>query len=56
LVLRRNNQPIVGGSDRRDAGEDARPGWSVWGVVVFLFRGGKLNNENNYKNKIRQRP
>ncbi len=24
LVIRRNNQPIVGGSDRRDDGEDAR--------------------------------
>ncbi len=31
LVVRNNNQPIVGGSDRMDDGEDARPGWSVWG-------------------------
>jgi hypothetical protein len=37
LVLRRNNQPIVGGSDRRDDGEDARLGWSVWGVLFFYF-------------------
>ncbi len=29
LVLRHNNQLIVGGSNRRDDGEDARPGWSV---------------------------
>ncbi len=29
VVLRHNNQPIVGGSDRRDDGEDAQPGWSV---------------------------
>ncbi len=29
LVVRHNNQPIVGGSDRRDDEEDARPGWSV---------------------------
>ncbi len=56
LVLRHNNQLIVGGSDRRDDGEDARPGWSVWGGVFFLFRGGELNDENNYKNNIQQRP
>jgi hypothetical protein len=56
LVLRCNNQPIVGGSNRRDDGEDARPGWSVWGGVFFLFRGGKLNDKKNYKNKIQQRP
>ncbi len=31
LVVRHNNQPIFGGSDRMDDGEDARPGWSVWG-------------------------
>ncbi len=30
-VIRHNNQPIVSGSDRRDDGEDARPGWSIWG-------------------------
>ncbi len=30
LVARHNNQLIVSGSDRRDDGEDARPGWSVW--------------------------
>jgi hypothetical protein len=52
LVLRYNNQPIVGGSDRRDDGEDARMGWSVWGGVFFLFWGGKLNDKKNYKNKI----
>ncbi len=52
LVLRRNNQPIVGTRDRRDDGEAARPGWSVWGGVFFLFWGGKLNNKKNYKNKI----
>ncbi len=56
LVLRHNNQPIVGGSDRRDDGEDAQPGWSVWGGVFFLFWGGELNDKNNYKNKIRRRP
>jgi hypothetical protein len=55
LALRRNNQPIVGGSNRRDYGEDARPRWSVWGVF-FLFRSGKLNDKKNYKNKIQQRP
>ncbi len=55
LVLFCNNQPIVGSSDRRDDGEDARPEWSVWGGVFFFFRGGELNNKNNYKNKIRRR-
>jgi hypothetical protein len=30
LFVRHNNQPIVGGSNRMDDGEDARPGWSVW--------------------------
>jgi hypothetical protein len=44
LVLRCNNQPIVGGSKKRDDGEDARPGWSVWGGG-FLFWGGELNDE-----------
>ncbi len=29
LVVGHNNQPIVGGSNRRDDGEDAWPGWSV---------------------------
>jgi hypothetical protein len=43
LVVRHNNQPIVCSSDRMDDGEDVRPGWSVWGGVLFLFWGGKLN-------------
>jgi hypothetical protein len=38
LVVRRNNQLIVGISNRRDDGEDVRPGWSVWGGV-FLISG-----------------
>ncbi len=29
LVMRHNNQPVVSGSNARDDGEDARPGWSV---------------------------
>ncbi len=56
LVLIPNNQPIVGDSDRRDYGEDAWPGWSVWGGVFFLFWGGELIDGKNYKNKIQQRP
>jgi hypothetical protein len=36
-VVRHNNQPIVGSSDRRDDGEDARPGWSVWGGCFSYF-------------------
>ncbi len=47
LGRRRNNQPIVGGSYKRDDGEDARPGWSVWGGVFFSFWGGELNDEKN---------
>ncbi len=42
LVLRHKNQPIVGGSDRRDDGEDARSGWSVWGGGVFLISGRRI--------------
>jgi hypothetical protein len=37
LVVRNNNQLIVGSSDRMDDGEDARPGWSVWGGCFFYF-------------------
>jgi hypothetical protein len=51
LVLRRNNQPIVGSNDRRDDGEDALPGWRVWGGVFFLFRGGELNDKKITKIK-----
>ncbi len=50
-VLRHNNQPIVGGSDRRDDGEDARPGRSVRGGCVFFILGRELNDEKNYRNK-----
>ncbi len=41
MVLRRNNQPIVGGSDRRDDGEDARLG-GVYGGGVFLISGRRI--------------
>ncbi len=34
IVLQRNNQPIVGGSKRRNDGKDARPGWSREEVVA----------------------
>jgi hypothetical protein len=36
-VLRHNNQPIVGGSDRRDDGEYVWPGWSVRGGCFSYF-------------------
>ncbi len=36
-VLRHNNQPIVGGSIRRDDREDVRPGWSVRGGCFSYF-------------------
>ncbi len=39
-IVRHNNQPIVSCSNRKDDGEDARPGWSEWGGVFFLFQGG----------------
>jgi hypothetical protein len=55
LVVRHNNQPIAGSSDRRINKEDASQG-GVYGAGVFLFWGSKLNNEKNYKNKIQQRP
>jgi hypothetical protein len=37
LVVRHNNQPIVGDSDRMDDGEVVRPGWSVWGGGVLIL-------------------
>ncbi len=37
LVVRHNNQPIVGGSHRMDDGKDGRPGWSVWGGGFSYF-------------------
>ncbi len=43
MVVRHNNQPIVGGSNWMDDGGDARLGWSVWGGCFFVFWGGKLN-------------
>ncbi len=55
LVIRHNNQPIVGGSNGMDDGEDGWPGWSILGGVI-LFQGGKSNVEKNYKNKLQQRP
>ncbi len=36
-VLRHNNQPIVGSSNRRDDGEDVRPGWSARGGYFSYF-------------------
>ncbi len=44
LVLRHNNQSIVGGSDRRDDGEDARWGGSAWGGV-FLISGWQIEQQ-----------
>jgi hypothetical protein len=45
LVVRRNNQPIVGGSNRMYDGEDARLGWSVWGEGVFLISGWQIERQ-----------
>jgi hypothetical protein len=41
LVIRHNNQLIVGGNNRMDDGEDPMPGWSVWGGV-FLISGQRI--------------
>jgi hypothetical protein len=38
LVKKSNNKQIVGGNERKDVGEGARLGWSVWGGVVSLCR------------------
>ncbi len=42
FIFRHNNQSIVGVSNERDDGEDARLGQSVWGRgLVSLFKGGR---------------
>jgi hypothetical protein len=51
LVIRHNNQPKVGGSNKMVDGEDAQPGWSVWGGI-FLISGWQIEQQKNYKNKI----
>ncbi len=58
LVLRHNNQPIVCSSNRRGRMIERMrgQGWVYRGGCFFLFRGGELNDEKNYKNKIRRRP
>ncbi len=37
LVVRHNNQPIVGGSNMMDDVENARPRWGVWGWCFLYF-------------------
>ncbi len=37
LIKTHNNQPKIDNSGRRDIGERARGGWSMWGDVVPLF-------------------
>jgi hypothetical protein len=37
FIFRHIDQPIVRGSDESYYGEDAKPGQSIWGVVVSLF-------------------
>ncbi len=37
MVVRHNNQPIVGGSNMIEDGEDAWPGWGVWGGCFLYF-------------------
>ncbi len=48
-VVRHINQPIVGGSNRRDDGEDVRPGWSVWGSVILI-----LGQRNEHRQKLQK--
>jgi hypothetical protein len=45
LVIRCNNQLIVGGNNKRDDGEDVLPGWSVWGGGVFLILGRQIEHQ-----------
>ncbi len=37
LIKTHNNQPEIDDSGRRDIGERARGGWSVWGDIIPLF-------------------
>jgi hypothetical protein len=54
-LLKHNNQPIFGGSNKRDD-ERMHGRGGVYGGGVFLFRGGELNDKKKYRNKIQQRP
>ncbi len=46
-----NNQHIVGGNDRRDDGEGARLGCSIWGGCCLFMWGSELSNAKNTKIK-----
>jgi hypothetical protein len=48
LVVRHNNQPIAGGSNGKDDGEDVRPGWSIW-RGVFLISGRQIEQQKKIK-------
>ena len=36
-TMKHNTQIVVGDQGRRDVGEEARQGWSVWGPVITLI-------------------
>ena len=47
LIGRYNNQIGFGDRGRRDVGEEARGGWSVWGGGIKSFEVTNSNNEKN---------
>jgi len=48
LITTHNNQPEINDSGRRDVGERARGGWSVWGDVVHRL-GDDWDNDKKDK-------
>jgi hypothetical protein len=55
LIKTHNNQPEIDNSSRRDIGERASGGWSVWGDVVPSF-GWQLGQQQNDIKWITLRP
>ncbi len=55
LIKTHNNQPEINDSSRRDIGERARGGWSMWGDVAPLF-GWQLRQQKNNIKWITPRP
>ncbi len=53
LIKTHNNQPEINDSGRRDVGEKACRGWSVWGDVLPLF-GWWLGQRQKRQNESRQ--
>ncbi len=49
LIKTHNNQPEIDDGSRRDVGERARGGWSVWGDIVPSFGWWLGQQKNNIK-------